>query len=183
MSVIDTWGSTPAERSESFPCERYLDPPYQRCFRAVDVAAPASLTFRWLCQMRVAPYSYDWIDNFGRRSPRERDPSNEALAVGQRWVRIFRLVEFERDRHITLIIDGTRAFGAVAVTYGVRPGPLGSRIVVKLIFRVGRGSLRRWLLPLGDLIMMRKQLLTFKALAEREHAAAQRPGRPLDRAG
>jgi hypothetical protein len=172
MGIIDTWGSSAEERAESYACDRYLAPPYQACFRALDVAAPVALTFRWLCQLRVAPYSYDWIDNFGRESPRTRDPQNEQLAVGQRWVRIFRLVEFERDRHLTLVIDGTRAFGDVVITYAVRPSAVGSRIVVKLIFRVGRLSLRRLVLPLGDLIMMRKQLYNFKALAEREHAQA-----------
>jgi len=173
MDVVHTWGSTPEERTESYACERYLTAPYDACFRAIDVAASVSLTFRWLCQMRVAPYSYDWIDNFGRQSPQQRDPKNEQLEAGQRWMRIFRLVEFERDRHLTLVIDGTKAFGSVAVTYAVRPVPAGSRIVVKLIFRVGRWSLRRWVLPLGDLIMMRKQLIHFKTLAEREYAAAQ----------
>ena len=169
MSVIETWGSTPEERSQDYACQRFLAEPYQACFRAVDVAAPVSLTFRWLCQMRVAPYSYDWIDNFGRESPRKRDPENERLQVGQRYMRIFRLVDFERDRHITLSIDGTQAFGNVAVTYTVRPAPSGSRIVVKIIFRAAWYSPQRWFLPFGDLIMMRKQLLTFKALAERDH--------------
>lgn len=181
MSVIETWGSTPAERAQDFPCQRFLPEPYQACFRAVDVAAPVSLTFRWLCQMRVAPYSYDWIDNFGRESPRRRDPDNERLREDQRWMRIFRLVDFERDRQLTLLLDGTQVFGNVAVTYTVRPSAVGARIVVKLIFRAPWYSPRRWYLPLGDLIMMRKQLLTFKALAEREHARAAHSGERRER--
>jgi hypothetical protein len=172
MSFIRTWGSTASERAESFPCDRYIEPPFESYFRAVDVAAPIALTFRWLCQLRVAPYSYDWIDNWGRRSPERRDPANEQLSVGQRMMTIFRLLEFERDRQLTVLIDRTRAFGDVVVTYAVRPSVAGSRIVVKLNVRLGRRSLMRWILPAGDWVMMRKQLLHLKQLAEHEAAAA-----------
>jgi hypothetical protein len=167
MSIIYTWGSTPAERAEPFPCDQFIQAPYVACFRAVDVAAPIPLTFRWLCQLRAAPYSYDWIDNWGRRSPRQRDPQNERLEIGQRWMTIFRLVEFEREHHLTLVVDRTKVFGNVAGTYAVRPSPVGSRIVVKLNFW-HRSKSMRWFLPAGDLFMMRKQLLNLKELAEGE---------------
>ena len=45
----------------------------------------------------------------------------------------------------------------------------GSRLLVKLPLRHVRGlvgSLASWLLPWGDLVMMRKQLLNLKQLAE-----------------
>ena len=64
--------------------------------------APAEVVYRWLCQLRVAPYSYDWIDNRGRRSPRELTPGLEQLAEGQ-TVMIFRLVSFAWGRHLTLV--------------------------------------------------------------------------------
>ena len=62
-------GSTAIERDQSFPCDRLVERPDDVLFRAVDVAAGAPTVFRWLCQLRVAPYSYDRSDNWGRRSP------------------------------------------------------------------------------------------------------------------
>jgi len=85
-----------------------------RCDRAIAVDAPGALLFRWLCELRVAPYSYDLLDNLGRRSPRELTPGLERLEVGQRFMRIFSLVPFTPDDHLTLRAPG------VAVTYAVR---------------------------------------------------------------
>ena len=179
-SVARTWGSTPEERRGSFPCDSYL-PGGDAYFRAVDVSAPAPRLFRWLCQLKVAPYSYDKLDNFGRRSPRHLVPGTEDLAVGQKVMTIFRLVEFERDGHLTLVLDLPRAvsiFGRIAISYVVSPISEGScRLVVKILVRYpGKPpwSSMRWILPWGDLLMMRKQLLTLKHLSENQPAPIER---------
>lgn len=158
-----------------FPCDRYLTPCDSAYFRAVEVQAPAPVVFRWLCQLRVAPYSYDWIDNAGHRSPRHLTAGLEDLEVGQRVMTIFRLVEFEPDRHITLLLATARArtvFGEIAGSYVILPQAEQScRLVVKLLVRYlqrGFWCVMRWFLPWGDLIMMRKQLLTLKQLAEQQ---------------
>jgi hypothetical protein len=168
--LIDNWGSTEVERAAPFPCDELMADPPLTLYRAVDVAAPAAVVFRWLCQLRVAPYSYDWIDNFGRRSPRRLTPGIDELAVGQVLMTIFQIAEFEPGRSITATSD-SRVFGHMAVTYLVAPnGDDTSRLVVKLLCSRGRSVFGRLItgwLPLGDLIMMRKQLLNLKALAER----------------
>lgn len=174
-----TWGSTPEERQRTFPCDRHLPIHDDAVYRAVDVEAPAPALFRWLCQLRVAPYSYDWINNLGRRSPRRLIPGLDELAVGQP-VMGFSLVEFEQDRHLTLCGSALGPlFGAYAVTYLIVPSPgPRCRLVVKLLMAYPRIALLRYpmrrLGPLADLIMMRKQLLTLKCLAERQAAAAIR---------
>ena len=171
-SVVDEWGSTADERAASYPCDGLVADPDGVLFRAVDVAAPSALVFRWLCQLRVAPYSYDWIDNLGRRSPRRLIDGLDELEVGQRFI-IFRLVSFEAGRSITLD-STTRLFGRVAITYAAIPVDADrSRLVVKLVFATSHtpyGWIARRVLPAGDLVMMRKQLLTWKALAERDAA-------------
>lgn len=180
MRTIDTWGSTAAERALAYPCDPLVDGDRRELHRAIAVDAPAAVTFRWLCQLRAAPYSYDLLDNFGRRSPRELTPGLDQLGAGQRVMRIFRLVSFERDRHLTMVLDdraGQRVFGDLAVTYAVTStAPERSRIVAKLVVKPP-GGLAGWLAPLlpaGDLIMMRKQLRTLRSLAERSWKATGR---------
>lgn len=75
---------------------------------------------------------------------------------------IFSLVSFRSDEHITLRTNN------VAVTYAVRPDGIGTRLHVGVVF--GGTRLISHALALGDLVMMRKQLLTLKSLAERDFA-------------
>jgi hypothetical protein len=170
-SLVETWGTLPAERAQTYPCDELIEHPDGALFRGVDAAAPSEMVFRWLCQLRVAPYSYDCIDNLGRRSPRQLVPGLEELVVGQRFMTIFRLVSFEDGRSITLD-SNTAAFGRIAVSYAVLPAAKRqSRLVAKIVFQPPRGLVglvMRHVLPAGDLVMMRKQLVTLKALAERE---------------
>jgi hypothetical protein len=157
-----------------YPCDAIVPAPHQAAFRAIDVDAPPPLVWRWLCQLRVAPYSYDWIDNWGRRSPRELTPGLEELARGQRALVFFEIADFEPDRSITLHASKS-IFGEVAVSYRVSPDPAErSRIAVKVVVRYPRvvAPVMRHVPPVGDLVMMRKQLRTLKQLAERDQRAA-----------
>ena len=130
------------------------------------------LTWRWLCQVAVAPYSYDWIDNRGRRSPQELTPGADRLELGQTMALVFRLVSFERR---TLVDRHHRPAWRAALRPGGddlrrRARPAGSRIVCRLAVP-GAGRVRRakaYALAWGDLVMMRRQLLNLKALAERD---------------
>ncbi|MEZ0446308.1 SRPBCC family protein [Cellulomonas sp. ICMP 17802] len=179
MGITAVWGVTAAEQRREYPCDLLMPAPAGRLLRGVDAAAPADVVYRWLCQFRVAPYSYDWIDNRGRRSPRVPLPWCWELEVGQTFSRIFTLDSFVPDRHLTVRMApgvGTRMFGDVAVTYAViTTAPAHTRLVA--VLRVAPPSsrvhaLRGWLLAWGDLVMMRKQLRTFASLAEAEHRSS-----------
>ena len=172
MSIATDWRTTADERALPYPCDGFVGRVDAACWRGVSVRADARAVFRWLCQLRVAPYSYDWIDNRGRRSPRTLTPGLEQLEVGQRVMSIFDLVAFEPDQHLTL---RTRRFApgvlpAVAVSNVLRAaGPCETRLLAKLAFEVRPGpigALGRVFLEWGDLVMMRRQLLNLRDLAE-----------------
>lgn len=174
MSIASTWGTSPEERKLSYPCDHLIPHFEYSLYRGVNIDASSQVVFRWLCQMRVAPYSYDWIDNGGRQSPHALTPGLEQLAVGQDVMEIFQLADFARDQHLTVRIKANsraqRLFGDLAVSYLVIPKDASScRLLVKLVVHHPPGvwgKLIRSLLPWGDLMMMRRQLLNIKQLAE-----------------
>ena len=170
LDMIRNWGTTPEERRAHFPCDDVLPGYNDAYFRGVTVNAGVPVVFRWLCQLRVAPYSYDWIDNFGRQSPRQLTPGLEELVVGERVMRIFDLVAFERNRHLTLRLRRPGVFPPLAVSYAVVPtASRQCRLLVKLVLENQSGlagRLAALVLPPGDWLMMRRQLLNLKQLAE-----------------
>jgi hypothetical protein len=174
-SIAYTWGTTVAERALVFPGDRAEEADWTALFRGVTIAAPAPRAFRWLCQLRAAPYSYDWLDNRGRQSPRALTPGLDRLEVGQKVMEIFRLADFASGEHITLVTPpggrGERLFGAMRCTYWTRAESASrTRLLVKLRIAPARSAASRVAkaaLAWGDLIMMRRQLLNLKRLAER----------------
>jgi hypothetical protein len=175
-SISETWGTTAEERLLTFPCDQLIAHPDATLYRGVSVEASAATVFRWLCQLRVAPYSYDWIDNGGKQSPQKLTPGLEEVAVGQTAMRIFDIIAVEKGRHLTLRLkrgsDASRMSGDVVVSYAVLAEGNAAercRLLAKLIVEYPSGvygKVVRRVLPWGDLIMMRRQLLNLKRLAE-----------------
>ena len=173
MVAATEWNVHDEERTARYRADDLLPAAPGRWLRAVDVHAPACAVFRRLCQLRAAPYSYDWLDNWGRRSPRELLPWCTDLAVGQDVMTIFTLESFVEDAEMTLVMRPgwpQRVFGELALTYVVRDAGAGStRLVAAMRVADPAGAwaqTRRRLLARGDLLMMRKQLRTLAALAE-----------------
>lgn len=174
--IVRIWGTTAEERTVVFPCDALLPNYSEAYFRGISVQAEPPVVFRWLCQLRVAPYSYDWIDNLGRRSPRQLTPGLERLAVGQPFMGIFDLVALEPDRHLTLRLRKPGLFPPLVVSYMVSTGPSqGCRLLVKLVLRRRPGlrdPLVASILPWLDWIMMRRQLLNLKERSESTRSAS-----------
>lgn len=162
--IAYTWGSTLEERLMPFPCDRYMDNSDETYFRAIDVKAPTKILFRWLCQLKVGSYSYDWIDLVERKffkvtesisehpSPKQLLPGVENLALGQTVISIFKVVEFEQNRHLTIVMDDEQAisiFGNIAASYVICPiTPNTCRLILKGL----RDSRIFWMVALVPLL-------------------------------
>ncbi|MCU1599692.1 MAG: polyketide cyclase [Frankiales bacterium] len=128
----------------------------------MSVAAPPSAVWPWVRQIRLAPYSYDWVDNLGRRSPRTLSdlpdpvPGDRFSTSGGRFP-LGRVLAVVPGESLTASIMGA------VMSYVVAPDGPGSRLLLKIV--VPR---HWWSVPLavGDWPMARKQLLTLKNLAE-----------------
>lgn len=145
--------------------------------RAVVVRAAPATVFRRLCQLKVAPYSYDLVDNLGRRSPQALTPGVEALVLGEPVMTIFVLEAFRPNRSMTLRTatrGSRRAFGDLQVVYRTDPHQEGTMLSARMLLHGGRPAvrLRDLLLAWGDLPMMRKQLHTLRDLSEADERSA-----------
>ena len=116
-------------RRRRYPCDDVLPQHTRALFRAVALDAPPTVVFRWLCQLKLAPYSYDLLDNGGRRSPRHLVPGVDRLEVGER-VMIFELASFRGRRapdHVRVGPPGVRRRGDQLRGPPRRTGPVAPR--------------------------------------------------------
>jgi hypothetical protein len=162
--IGDRWGVTDSEILRSYPCDDLVVLPALQAWRGVWVEASAEVVWPWVGQVRLAPYSYDWIDNLGRRSPRELLGLPEPQ-VGERFTtadgrELGRIVSVDPGKQLTGTIMG--AF----MSYVLVPQEhCTTRLLLKVVMKTARWSALG--LAVGDLIMARRQLLNLKQLAER----------------
>jgi len=167
--IGDRWGVSESETLRAYPCDDFVASPTLQAWRGVRVETPAAELWPWVAQVRLAPYSYDWIDNRGRRSPRELAGLPEPQ-VGDRFTTVGgrelgRIVSVDPGKQLTGTIMG--AFMSYVL---VPQGPDATRLLLKVVMRTTR--LAAVGLSVGDLIMARRQLLNLKRLAERHRARA-----------
>jgi proline iminopeptidase len=108
--VLRHWGTTLDERTRILPGDGLVPGEGSISTMAVDIRAPAAAVWPWLAQMgtdRAGWYSWDRLDNGGRRSAQELDASwthvNEgdrlATVPGRSW---FDVAHVEPDRSLVL---------------------------------------------------------------------------------
>jgi hypothetical protein len=162
--IGDRWGVSLGEMSRRYPCDEIVPNPVMQAWRGVTVRAEPEQVWSWVKQIRVAPYSYDWIDNFGRRSPQRLSSLSDpvpgkpfTVAMGGRSYG--RILSVTSGEQLT-----ARIMGAV-MSYVLVPAGPTTRLLLKVV--TSRGRLIAPFVSVGDLVMARRQLLNLARLAER----------------
>jgi hypothetical protein len=161
--IGDRWGVTDDEVARRYPCDQVVAAPVLQAWRGVTVHARPEAIWPWIGQIRLAPYSYDHIDNLGRRSPQhlrglpEPEPGEPFTTAWTR--RLGCILSVDAPQQLT-----ARIMGAV-MSYVLVPSDDTTRLLLKVA--VARGRLLAPFVSVGDLVMARRQLLNLARLAER----------------
>ena len=132
--IGDRWGVTREEVTRRYPCDDLVPDQVLQVWRGVTVRARPEHVWPWVTQIRLAPYSYDRIDNLGRRSPQVLSDLPEPVvgdpfttALGGR--RFGRLLAVEPGRHLTgSIMGAVMSYVLVSVDDGLR-----TRLLLKVV--------------------------------------------------
>ena len=162
--IGDRWGVTDAETHLHYPCDDLVPEPAWQAWRGITIDAAPDAVWAWIAQLRLAPYSYDWVDNLGRRSPRalrglpEPQVGDPFTATAGRP--IGKVLSVEPGVHLTAKLVGAY------MSYVLVEADQSTRLLLKLAARNGRAV--GPLFAAGDLVMARKQLLNLTGLADRK---------------
>jgi hypothetical protein len=167
--IGERWGVTDAEVARHYPCDDLVPTPAWRLWRGITVDASPAEVWPWLCQLRLAPYSYDWIDNLGRRSPRQLRglpdprPGEPFSRIGGRFD-VGRVLAAAHEEHLTATVMGA------VMSYVLSPEDGATRLLLKIDIK--RADWYAPVVAVGDWPMARRQLKNLKALAEGGRTAA-----------
>ena len=182
--ILEQWGATRDEIASAVIGDDLCPNARIVATRCITIAAPPEAVFPWLRQMgfgRAGWYSYDWIDNLGRKSATTIEPELQTLTSG--GVLPGGPADFE-----AVIVDPPRALvmrlaqkgratknTTFVLAYELRDCPEGTRLVTRMRARInapGGPIIEKFLLAPGDGIMLRRQLLNVARRAESGYASS-----------
>ncbi|MEM9521534.1 MAG: hypothetical protein AAGA37_19645 [Actinomycetota bacterium] len=153
--------------------------------RSISLDAPPTEVYPWLAQMgfgKAGWYSYDWLDNLGRRSATEIRPDwqvDEGDPVPGGPIAFTAAVARPGEAFVLAIQRRRLDF---TLAYELRPEGTGTRLVTRLRTRIdapGGRLIERFVLGPGDGIMVRRQLLGLRErTADPQRSAPAADGRP-----
>jgi len=170
--IFQYWGATTEEIHGSVVGDNLCPDATLIATRSITIKASPQDVFPWIRQMgfgRAGWYSYDWLDNLGRKS---------ATSVHEEWQSVesgdkipsgpisFTAAIVEAPRHFVLEIKSLGKKSPklhFTLAYELRDDPQGTRLVTRMRshIKLPFGSLiERFILGPGDGIMLRRQLLT-----------------------
>jgi proline iminopeptidase len=172
--LFERWGATGDEVGGPVAGDHLVPDARLVATRSIDLDAPPDEAFPWLVQMgfgRGGWYSYDWLDNLGRRSATRIHPEWQDVTGGDAIPGgpiVFTAAIVEAPRAFVLQTPpGGKTLRRVAFTlaFELRPIAGGTRLVTRMRGRIdlplGR-ILERFVLGPGDGIMVRRQLLNLR---------------------
>lgn len=174
---LESWGAQPDEIAGAVVGDHLCPEAHVSATRCITIAATPRDVFPWIRQMgfgRAGWYSYDWLDNLGRKSARRVHPEWQDVVTGSK-------VPAGPMAFIAAAVDAPQSFVLSTSTHGLgkrliftlayelREHPEGTRLVTRMRARInlpGGRLVARYLLSPGDGIMVRKQLLTLQRIIE-----------------
>ena len=175
--ILQNWGATPDEIAGPVVGDDLCANARVVATRSITVLAPPAAVYPWIRQMgfrRAGWYSYDWIDNLGRKSARTIHPEWQDVHSGSKVPGgpvdfEAAVVEEPRSFVLRLAPKGRMADRiCFSLAYELREISLGTRLVTRMRSRVsvpGGALVDRLILGPGDGIMVRKQLTTLSRIA------------------
>jgi hypothetical protein len=170
--IFQYWGATTEEIHGSIIGDNLCRDATLIATRSITRSAPPKDVFPWIRQMgfgRAGWYSYDWIDNLGRKSATKVHEEWQSVESGDKIPSgpiSFTAAIVEAPRHFVLEIKSLGKKSPklhFTLAYELREDPQGTRLVTRMRshIKLPFGSLfERFILGPGDGIMLRRQLLT-----------------------
>lgn len=180
--IFQYWGATEEEINSFVIGDDLCSDATLTATRCITIAAPPEYVFPWIRQMgfrRAGWYSYDWIDNLGRRS---------ATSIHDKWQEVNSgdLIPAGPLAFTATIVEPPTAFVLevkngkksnprlhFTLAYELRQVPEGTRLVTRMRSHInvpGGHFIEKFILGPGDGIMLRRQLLTLASNIARFHA-------------